>query len=306
MTAEGSETAASSKWGPDDELGTLNLISSASVLAALSLARTGRVVELGRMLEPGMPVSDFHGAYFANMQYTLDNAAAWHESHRGRPRNGYSAQNMRLSMSDQSGTHIDQLNHVGVRGEDGRYRLYNGLINDDIVSSFGTSRLGAESLPPIICRGVLLDVARSHGDDLPAGHAVSREDLERILDRSGQELRAGDAVVIRTGWARHWDDPATYVAGEPGLTPECATWLAGFDPLLVGADNFAVDVVPPVHEGELLPVHIELLVEHGIRLVENLDLDELSASGSVEFCFLALPLKLRGATGSPLRPVAVL
>lgn len=295
-----------SKWGEDDELGTMNLITPSSILRALALVKKGKVYELGRVLEPGMPVSEFHGQYFANTQYTLENGAEWHNLRRGALENGYSAQNLRLSLSDQSGTHIDQLNHVGLLGEDGKYRLYNGVLNSDIISSFGTSRLGVETMPPIICRGIVLDLVAAAGVDcLPAGYAISPEELDQAVTLAGLAVMPGDAVFVHTGWGKKWSDAREYLSGEPGLGKRCADWAADRDIVLWGTDQFGVDVLPFETPGEALPVHIEMLVKHGIRLLENAYLDEVLAAGIQEFCFLALPLKIKGGTGSPLRPIAL-
>lgn len=295
-----------SRWGADDVLGALNLVNSASILTALALVRQGRMVELGHVLEGEMPIPEFHGQYFANTQFTLENGVEWHERNFGEMENGYSAQNLRISMSDQSGTHIDQLNHVGFRQEDGAFRVYNGILNEDIITSFGTSRLGAEHMTPILCRAVFADVAKLLGvQTLDLGYAISPEEIDQALNAVGVEVRPGDAVFVNTGWGNHWTDPRTYISGEPGLSKRCAQWAVEHNIILWGLDQFAVDVLPVETPGEMLPVHIEMLTKNGIRLMENLFFDDLIEADVHEFCLIALPLKIKGGTGSPLRPIAL-
>jgi kynurenine formamidase len=256
----------------NDELGSFNLVTESSVLEALSTVKLGRQVELGRVLEGEMPVPEFHGQYFANTQFTLENGISWHERNFGEMKNGYSAQNLRLSMSDQSGTHIDQLNHVGFMEND-EFLIYNGVKNSEVITSFGTSRLAMESMPPIICRGVFADIAALHGvETLDIGYAITPEEIDDALHSQNVSVRRGDAVFVNTGWGKHWLDP---------------------------------NALPPEKAGEMLPMHLEMLTKNGIRLVENMYFDALIEARVYEFCFIAQPLKIKGGTGSPLRPVAL-
>jgi len=295
-----------SRWGADDELGAMNLLTPEVRLAALSLVRRGVSYELGHVLEQGMPVPDFHGSFFANTQYTLENGVEWHRRVLGIMTNGYSAQNLRLSMSDQSGTHIDQLNHVGLQQDDGRFLVYNGIPNADIIDTFGTKRLGVEQMPPLICRGILADVAGSKGIDmLPIGYSINPKEIDEALAWAGVEPKTADAVFVHTGWGKNWRDPQLFLSGEPGLGKACADWAVEHDIVCWGLDNSSVDVFPYETPGEALPVHIEMLVKNGIRLMENVYMDEIVSNRVFEFCLVALPLKIKGATGSPLRPIAM-
>lgn len=293
-------------WQEGDSLGALRAISPESVVAALRLVQQGRIFDLGRVLENGMPVPPFHGQYFALMQYTLDNGEEWHHQNLGRMTNGYSAQNLRLDMCDHTGTHIDQLNHVGVKQEDGDFRLYGGRRNSHCVSSFGTTELGAEFMPPIVARGILADVADfASGRVLPEGYAISPEELRDSLRKEGVDTRPGDIVFVRTGWGLKWAEPNVQLAGEPGLGVRCADWAREHEILAWGIDQFGTDPVPYEVEGLALPMHIEMLVESGIRLMENVYLEELAEERVYEFCVIVSPLKIRGGTGSPVRPLAV-
>ena len=209
-------------------------------------------------------------------------------------------------MSDQSGTHVDQLNHVGWQQEDGRFLVYNGIANADIIDTFGTKRLGAEQMPPLISRGILADVATHKGVEmLPAGYSITPQEIDAALAWAGVEPRVADTVFVHTGWGKNWTDAQLYLSAEPGLGKACASWAVEHEIVCWGLDNSSIDVFPYETPGEALPVHIEMLVKNGIRLMENVYLDEIVANGVFEFCLMALPLKIKGATGSPLRPIAM-
>jgi kynurenine formamidase len=207
-------------------------------------------------------------------------------------------------MQEHSGTHIDALCHQAVEME-----MFGGVkVTPEVQTSRGFTELGVETIEPIFRRGVLLDVAASHGVDLlPDGYLVTEEDLVEASTIAGVTLREGDCVLVRTGNGRRYQDPdpAAYLAG-PGIGPDAARWLAAHKPLLCGADNVAFDVTDHV-DPDLgsLPCHTVLINEAGIYLLENLNLEELSAAGVSEFLLVCLPLKFEGVTGSPVRPVAL-
>lgn len=207
-----------------------------------------------------------------------------------------------LVTTDHSGTHIDALCHQAFDLE-----LYGGRrVSAAVQSSAGFAELGAETIPPIIARGILLDVARIRGvERLAPGYAVSAEDLEEAAESRGLAPRAGDVVLVRTGNGALWESPEEYIGGA-GIGVDGSRWLAAGRPLAVGADNLAWDVIGHV-DSELgtLPGHTILIVRNGIYILENLSLEELSLHEENEFLFLCLPLKMRGATGSPVRPLAI-
>jgi kynurenine formamidase len=219
-----------------------------------------------------------------------------HEPGLGEARTSASAL---LVMTEHSGTHIDALCH---QAED--LRLHGGVeVDATVQTSTGFTQLGVDTIPPLVARGVLLDVA---GDGrLPDGHAVSRAELERAAE--GVELREGDAVLVRLGSGALWEDRAAYERAG-GMSGEASEWIAAQKPLLVGADNMAWDVPDGSRDpgtGTTLPGHVHLLVRGGIYIVESLFLEALAAEGVREFAFVCLPLKVRGGTGSPVRPVAL-
>jgi kynurenine formamidase len=219
-----------------------------------------------------------------------------HEAGLGERRTSASAL---LVMAEHSGTHVDALCH---QAED--LRLFGGVeVDASVQTPYGFTELGVDTVAPVIARGVLLDVPGTLGLDLEPGHAVSAGELEAAAE--GVELREGDVVLVRTGSGAHWDDRPRYEAG-PGVAPDGSRWLAGHRPVAVGADNLAWDV-PGTDDPELgtLPGHTVLIVRAGILIIESLNLEALAADGVREFAFVCLPLKLRGGTGSPIRPIAL-
>jgi kynurenine formamidase len=199
-----------------------------------------------------------------------------------------------LVMTEHSGTHMDALCHQAYGG-----RLHGDVeITSRVQTSVGFTTLGIDTVAPIVRRGVLLDLGT-----LPAGHEVSAAELEQAA--GGLEIRRGDVVLIRLGSGALWADRAAYLRAG-GIGADAARWLAARAPLAVGADNVAFDV-PDAHDPELgsLPCHTIVIVQEGIHIIESLYLEELAAEGVREFGFICLPLKLRGGTGSPVRPIAL-
>jgi kynurenine formamidase len=212
-----------------------------------------------------------------------------HEAGLGEARTSASAL---LVMAEHSGTHIDALCHQAENLE-----MHGGVAVDASVQTpEGFTQLGAETIAPLVARGVLLDVA-------DAGHAVSADHLERAAE--GLELQRGDVILVRTGAGALWEDREAFMAAG-GIDASGSRWCAEREPLAVGADNVAWDV-PGAEDPELgsLPGHLLLLVRAGIYILEGLNLEALARDRVREFAFVCLPLKLRGGTGSPVRPIAL-
>jgi kynurenine formamidase len=254
-----------------------------------------RVFDLSHPLEAGMPVSPNHpGFRMALLRRHGDMVRA----------DGGSAANEMIMLGGHTGTHLDAPAHVSQDG-----LLHGGL--DAAAAQVGGrfKQLGVETVEPIVCHGVLLDVASYHGvDTLPAGTPITADDLRSAAARQGTSLPAGSAVLVRSGWARHWSTPPTYLghdSGVPGPTAEAAEWIAQSRPRVTGHDSMAYEHLPPGAGHALLPAHRVLLVDHGVYIVENLDMEALAADRIYEFLLVCLPLKLVGATGSPVRPIAL-
>jgi kynurenine formamidase len=295
-----------SRFGADDEIGALNQVTAESVKKAFGLVKKGVIYDLSFVLEQDMPVPTFHGVFFANTQYTLENGAEWHHLQIDRMTNGFSAQNLRLAISDHSGTHIDQLNHVGEQQSDGAFLIYNGLRNKDVIDTFGTKRLGIEKMPPMIARGILIDVATHNGVEmLEAGYAIQPQELDAVLAAQGIRVESGDVVLVHTGWGRNWRNSKKMLSGEPGLGKACAQWAIDHGIICWGLDQFATDPLPYETPGEALPMHIAMLTKAGIRLMENVNMEEIVQNKVHEFLIIAAPLKIQGGTGSPLRLLAL-
>jgi len=183
--------------------------------------------------------------------------------------------------------------------------LHGGVhIDSGVQTSVGFREHGVEKLPPLVGRGVLLDVA--HDELVPPDHAISRQELEHAAGVAGVEVRAGDVVLVRTGYGALWADAPQYLHAA-GVSAAGSRWMVERGVRAVGADNIAWDVIGPVDPelGVTLPGHVLLLVRAGIPIIENLNLEELAAARVHEFAFVCLPLKMRGATGSPVRPIAL-
>jgi kynurenine formamidase len=209
-----------------------------------------------------------------------------------------------IICGEHTGTHIDALCH-----QSDALVLYGGVsVNREVQSSRGFTRHGVEEIPPIVAPGVLLDAASREGaKSLEPGHAVTGEDLQACCENQGVAVEAGDVVLVRTGNARYWEDADRYLAG-PGMATSASYWAAERGVLAVGADNPAWDVPGMTDPGLgcVLPGHLILLARRGIYIIENLNLDELAAAGHHRFDFVCTPLKLVGATGSPVRPLAII
>lgn len=289
------------KWGKGDQLGAGALLTPANTLQALREVQRGEVWDLSFETRMGAP------AILPNQTpFIMSSSATARNSARRRRAMGAvndAGSNLeRIEMTTHVGTHIDALGHFSI-GE----HLYGGYSVDETVDDWGLLNLGIEHCPPIISRGVLLDVADADGEAfLNSGRAVGPDDLKRALDRAKTALRPGDVVFVRTGWGQFFmKDNPRYLSGEPGLNTAAAHFLTAQDVVAIGADNMAVEVLPAEKHEVLMPVHQQCLAEAGVHLVENLALDALAAAGIYTFCLAMLPIKFTGATGSPVRPVAI-
>ena len=280
-----------SKWGAGDERGAANHMGPESVLKAASLIRTGRVFELGQVLRPSMPLGARHFDLYVKPTGPF----------AGSNRRG-SNEELVVTEMGQVGTQFDGFTHQTIGDS-----LYNCVDMNEVMTRDGFTRLGVENVGTLMTRGVLIDVAALKGVDmLPDTYEITVDDLQQALDRQGVALEPGDAVLIHTGWGVLWDsDPDRFMATNPGIGVAAAEWLVEHDPMLLGADNQPVEVSPNPDPEVSLPIHQIMLVVHGIHLVERMKLDELAAAGVHEFAFVVQPLKIEGATGSTVVPVAI-
>ena len=215
---------------------------------------------------------------------------------------GLSTANELVVLCGHSGTHLDALGHASVRG-----KLFGEKNADEVQSHEGLRVLDIGSVAPLVARFVLFDVARETGGPaLPPGHAVTEQYLSTIAAKFALAPAKGDVALIRTGWGALWDRPRRYEGTEGGIAGidlSAARWLARARVAVVGADNMTVEVEPK--DAKDLPVHAFCLVEQGIHLLENLDLEPLAAAGAYEGLVVIAPLRLVGGTGAPVRPIAL-
>ena len=292
-----------SPFGKDDEIGMLNLIDGRSRSAILSRADASKVFDLSVDHFVGMP--GWFGAgdqpYQIWMTHTpageiVDNSMS--VSLAANQLVSYSGDS--ISMYTHCGTHIDTFNHFGYNG-----KIFNEFSAAEHLGSRAWDRCGAEKHPPIFARGVLLDVAGLHGvPTLPPSHAIGEDDLKGCLKRQNLALRPGDVVLIHTGQMKLWPDIA-FVANTPGLNRQGAEFLCKNGAIMIGADNLTLEQTPSAEPVNFFPVHTYLLAEAGVPLLEMAYLDELVEERVYEFAFFGACIKLRGATGAPMRPVAM-
>jgi kynurenine formamidase len=296
---EGTPTNNWGRWGADDERGALNLLTPDVVAEAARVPHTGKVYSLGLPIQrSGIPNFDYRGI---PQRLTLVNHADEQMSHSMGGPPGVGSNEDMFVMAAHTATHLDALGHCYAD-----YRLYNGFPHDEVTPYTGAPRCSIDKVGAIVGRGVLLDVASAMGvDQLDPGYVVTPADLEQTLEAQGSSLRQGDLVLIRTGWLDAFmRDPETPLHPQPGLGMDAADFLVRYDPAVVGADNGAVETMP-FDQDVFMGVHLILLVRNGIHLVENVVLGELAADRCHEFLLTIAPLRVTGATGCPVTPVAL-
>lgn len=256
-----------------------------------SLVRTGKVYDLGMEYYVGMPHHPNHPPFAFTL--TKLHGEVVYEG-------GVSASNCMFTTGGHTGTHLDALGHISLNG-----RVHGVGDMEDWQDYTGLKRGGIDQVPPVVRRGVLLDVAGLEGTEcLEPSYEIGSGALREAARRQGVEIRKGDAVLIRTGWIRHFPDPKKYIShheGCPGLVEDGARWLVEEGAALVGGDTVALEKTPSAN----LPVHVFLIFRNGIHIMEVLYLEDLARDRTYEFLFIACPLKIRGGTGSPIRPIAI-
>jgi kynurenine formamidase len=291
-------------FGASDEIGMLNLITAESRDAILSTADAGKMIDLSVDYFVGMP--SWVGANDPNYQLWMTHTPAGEKITNSAGvapelNDLVSYSSDAVSTYTHCGTQIDALNHFGYYGV-----IFNGYKAADHIGSRHWDVAGVHKQPPIVARGVLLDVAGLHGVDiLPPSYGIGSEDLERCLQHQKTELRPGDVVMVRTGRMRAWPDVAGYMNNTPGINRDCAEALAKAGAIVVGSDTFCLEQMPTADPENWRVVHTYLVAEAGVPIMEIVDLEEPAAEKLYEFVFFGAGLRLRGATGAPMRPVAM-
>jgi kynurenine formamidase len=259
---------------------------SAQLLDALSAAK---VYDLAHSYRIGMPHHPVHPPYLFGLT----------KAHGEYMRGDVSSAADAITLGGHVGTHIDALCHFSKEG-----KVFGGVQIGPLQSyAGGVNHLSIDTVGPILRRGVLLDIAGSSQTDvLPIDFVIGPQALQEAAAAQKVDIRVGDVVLIRTGWARYWNDPRKYIAEVhgPGIDEPGARWLSAKGIFAAGSDTIAFEFVP-----SQMPVHAHFLVEKGIHILEALDLEKLAEDRVFEFVFIAIPLKLAGGTGSPIRPIAL-
>jgi len=258
------------------------------LLAALASAH---VYDLAQPYYPGMPHHPNHPPFLFGLNKKHGDYVA---------ANGASSASEGLTLGGHVGTHIDALCHFSCGG-----KLHGGEAAEGLQSyASGLQQHTVDTIAPILRRGVLLDIAALAGAEaLPADFEITPEHLKAAARAAQVDVRPGDVVLLRTGWARFWNDAARFIfqVHGPGPGDPGARWLSSRGVFAAGSDTVAFEKVPDPG----MPVHVHLLVESGIHIIECLNLELLAAEHRYAFLFVAAPLKIRGGTGSPIRPLAI-
>lgn len=301
-------------WGEKDEVGSLNAMSSDTVLESLRLVKQGKTYDLGVTYGrtsykwPGhspCEVMTFRGPEGVKRQ--MDNAFTAADVNPS----GQAWHSCALFISDNVGTQIDGLGHVTV-GEDNHW--YNGYKEADWGGNFGVRRCDAPTIPPIIARGVMLDIAAlRRAQSLPKGYAITPKDVDEALQAQKVTLHPGDVVLFRTGTLSYWGEDGSDLDvlkeyDSAGITLETARYLVeDFGAMMIGSDTSGLEVAPaPAGSDTFIPVHKYLLIEQGVHIGEFHYLEDLSRDRVYEFCYVGTVNKIAGATaGFTLRPLAI-
>lgn len=292
-----------SPFGQDDQRGALHRITAESRQAVMARIDGDRVYDLSVDYFIGMPSVQTAGdpPFQIFMTHTPRGNVVDNIHGAGREINecvGYSGDV--ILMYTHTGTHVDAFNHFGYHGQ-----IYNGFAADEHLGSRHWRRGGADQIVPIVARGVMLDVAaHQEVECLPNSYGITIDDCRAAIGRQGTPIGEGDVAVIRTGRMRYWPDGSRVMGKYPGVTLETARWLTASGIIAVGADQGTVERMPSTDPGNWAPGHCHFLAEAGVPMFELLNLEELSRDQVYEFAFIAAPIRLRGATGAPVRPLA--
>ena len=302
-TAASAQECQPSKWGADDEIGAANYVDAEQVKMAAALVKEGKTHPLGIVIDPNMPAfpprkmmlqvvqpsqhfgKDPTGAFGWEMAYNDDVAQLWYGM----------------------GPQLDGLGHLG-KGKGPEALFYNCNKGGDFAAITGLTKLGIHNIPPMVGRGVLIDMAKHKSvDTLDAGQGITSDDLKAAMQAQGVEVREGDVVLIHTGWtdAKLASEPQTWVGGEPGLTNEAVEYLATLNPMAVGSDTWGLEAVPPVQGDDVFGGHNTLLAGNGVYILETMDTGPLAEQGVMEFMFVLGQPRVKGAVQAMINPVAL-
>lgn len=302
LSAEEEERWWPSKYGTEDQRGSLNEITPEKIIEAAKLVQKGRVYDMGRVVDENIP--RFPGRYW---HQTLVSSS--HIMNQRRPdyggkgwgRNQINWMTEIVTGTYQLGTQLDALNHLQI-GD----RFYNGFQAKEIVEEWGTNKLGVETIPPIITRGILIDLTESrNGERLQAGEVVTVKMIQDFLEKYRLKVGRGDAILFHTGWGGLWQNPEEFSKGEPGPGLEVAKWLVEEGISITGCDTWSFGAVPGEDSERPFQVPQMLNVKHGVFILENLATEEMAKDKVYEFQFVLTHAKTKGSTAAQVSPAAV-
>ncbi len=288
-----------SKWGAEDEIGAANYVTPEQVMMAAKLVKKGESHALGIVVDPNMPAFPPRRMMLQvvqpNQQYgrSLETDFGWPIV--------YNDDVTQLWWG--TGPQIDGLGHLG---EDGTY--YNCNDGKEFAALTGLKKLGIHTIPPLIGRGVMIDMAKHFGvETMAAGQVIGSADIRAAASAQGVEIRQGDVVLFHTGWTdgKLASDPKGWVSGEPGINNEAAVYLASLNVMAVGADTWGLEAVPPPEGDKVFYGHVTFLKEHGIYILETMDTGRLARESVHEFMFVLGQARLKGAVQMIINPVAM-
>lgn len=294
-TAAAQQNWMTSKWGKDDQKGAANYLTPTRAAAASRLVKTGQVYELGIVVTPDTPAYPPRGCKLYIVQPGQAEGVSL-----GPTKTTYNDDILNCWVG--IGSQLDGLGHIGV---DNVY--YNGNHAKDFVDITGMKKLGIENVPAIVTRGVLLDMAAHYGTDVvKEGTAFNQAEIEAVAKKQGVEIREGDVVIFHTGWLSLIEkDPKRYASVEPGLGKQGAQYLTSKGVVAVGADTWAVEVIPFEPGVGVFEVHQILLPMNGTYILENMNTAPLARDKVYEFMFVLGHNKYKGAVQSMINPVAI-
>ncbi len=295
------EVSNKGRWGDEDEIGTMNLVTPEATLRGVGCAKTGRSFSLALPLHHDGPQT----GRIPNRINPLHTMIGINTPFMGDPQKTCLSDDV-LVMGTQCATHWDGLAHASYAG-----LLYNGYPSGTVIAEAGATKCGIEKVKSIVTRGILLDVAAAKGvRRLDAGHAIVPEDLDAAVAKAGVTVEPGDILLVRTGQQEHLrtGDKDAYRLPAPGLSYTSVKWFREHDVAAVATDTFSFEVWPGEDEAVLLPVHLLHLVEMGMMQGQHWFLDDLAEDcakdGVYEFLLHASPEPIVGGTGSPVNPIA--
>lgn len=281
-----------SKYGKDDTLGAVNNLSPALVLEAAKLIKTGKTYSLGITVGPETPA-------YGTRNFQIFTEASIIGTPLGS--NKATGTDDFLATWTGIGSQLDGLGHLGID-----FVYYNGNKESDFLRPHGLLKLSTDKIPPIVTRGVLLDIVGLKGKSLEPGYAITKADIDAAVAKQGTPIRKGDVVLFHTGWLPMADkDKKAFLEKEPGLGKEGATYLASVGVVAVGADQWAVEAIPFEVKDEAFPVHQILIAKNGVHILENMNVAPLAADKAYEFLFVLGQPKFKGAVQANINPVAI-